>query len=1117
MRKVWEFLKKRLNLLNPKLIAKPAVLPRPMATYITILVAMMFSIYSIIIISGIAPFDQFISYIILFSLYFFAALAGSLMYRARKKRFHLISQFPFIIACAEFFSHVLSGQKVSAVTGDLHSILFLLSYVYLMVSGFIVFLERVKPQKKQVKLFVIFITFLWILMTILLLFKDAAATRSSGLSLLLMLLAIPFLISLISFIYVLKKGIKKRYLVFFQSAFFSFFLWILYSSVVFGWEFWWSGAKGKVAQLIVYFLLICWAVTLISVVCFIMNRFFFRFWKRKPLYKYTGLQVSKPISIYPEASTYIDVHGKAAWLERFTRGSDGGVVGVTGVRGAGKSALLNKMISLFKNEFFTLHITSPVHSSNRMEFFMMVCREVCARVIKDIESRVFLFSDTASRKAKEGMFTKIRVIALAVVIITAGILASRSFQVKPEVIRSIGERDYWEWRAAKRDTSCFLLGAENFCIKNLHKRINDYLEQESVFNNIVVIPQTGDRYSQVEDLYWDILPVVDDKINLKDIFDVFMKTRIEVGITEFEHFFKQKKPGYVIGKPYELSINVANHLFIDNKLNAEFFNVLHYFIFIRPFVQQILGEGYYRHLGETLLFQQEKTVEAIFRGSNAARLIHLTKSAASLLGIKEGLNGSPKLMSWIIFRAFVTQARNNSKELLLDRRNRARQLRDYLAAYLENLSPYKAVRITRDPRQVDEKKGFLYSSEFWLLCVITLLIIGGGFLRRWINFFVASLFNFKAFGVWMRSKEFINLLSYSESSEKKGTFTLSRALSFSMNKRQTQRELTLSGLTNLFIDYIKEVSQLYNRKMIICIDELDKLDDFEEVKKILREIKGALFVRNTYYFISISRDAALSFQGRLSSGRDIFESTFDDVITLNRLDSRQAWEIIEKRLVKGSEVEDNDLYKKSEQTAKMETNAAALAMYAGGIPREIIRFLREVLLRDNRFDEVKPVDIGVLILKQRLDELIRDVSLIAVPGEKSLELYNLLEEIKAILVTPAGITPNSIKKTTSFIEKCLSIIDPENLYMKVSPSSAEKEKALYEAIREDVKKYVELLVMAEVLSYFKNREPGKPVDGAFQAKIFSCTTALDENPALAKHILYDNREQKSEGPVLEKT
>lgn len=233
MRKIWDFFKKILSLLNEKLNAKPAVLLRPMVIYITLLVAVILLIYSLIIMSGIAPFDQIKAYIIFFSFYFFSALAGFLMYRSRKKRTHLISQFPFIIACAEFFYHLLSRQKIPAVTGDLHAVLFLLSCGYLVVSGFIVFLEKVKPQKKQVKLFVIFITLLGILMTILLLFKDAASSVLGELSFILVFLGIPFLISLISFIYVLRKGIKKRYLVFFQSAFFCIFLLMLYVTVAY--------------------------------------------------------------------------------------------------------------------------------------------------------------------------------------------------------------------------------------------------------------------------------------------------------------------------------------------------------------------------------------------------------------------------------------------------------------------------------------------------------------------------------------------------------------------------------------------------------------------------------------------------------------------------------------------------------------------------------------------------------------------------------------------------------------------------------------------------------------------------------------------------------------------
>ena len=54
----------------------------------------------------------------------------------------------------------------------------------------------------------------------------------------------------------------------------------------------------------------------------------------------------------------------------------------------------------------------------------------------------------------------------------------------------------------------------------------------------------------------------------------------------------------------------------------------------------------------------------------------------------------------------------------------------------------------------------------------------------------------------------------------------------------------------------------------------------EQVKELLVEIKGALFCPGIFYLISISEDAARSFRRRLAAGRDIFESTFDDVLDI---------------------------------------------------------------------------------------------------------------------------------------------------------------------------------------------------------------------------------------------
>lgn len=93
-----------------------------------------------------------------------------------------------------------------------------------------------------------------------------------------------------------------------------------------------------------------------------------------------------------------------------------------------------------------------------------------------------------------------------------------------------------------------------------------------------------------------------------------------------------------------------------------------------------------------------------------------------------------------------------------------------------------------------------------------------------------------------------------------------------LGRKQTMaaRAFTLPELTAQYIRFLEKVRFAYNGKIIIAIDELDKVHDSEQVKALLTEIKGALFVPGTFYIVSISEDAARSFRRRLASGRDIF-------------------------------------------------------------------------------------------------------------------------------------------------------------------------------------------------------------------------------------------------------
>lgn len=101
------------------------------------------------------------------------------------------------------------------------------------------------------------------------------------------------------------------------------------------------------------------------------------------------------LSIYPDASIYVDIGGYAARLENLIRSSDAGVIGITGVRGSGKSALLGYVLSKFKRQHCLLWMTAPVSHERGMAFLMSVCRALCNVVLREAEP--ILYGRTTER------------------------------------------------------------------------------------------------------------------------------------------------------------------------------------------------------------------------------------------------------------------------------------------------------------------------------------------------------------------------------------------------------------------------------------------------------------------------------------------------------------------------------------------------------------------------------------------------------------------------------------------------------------------------------------------------------------------------------------------------
>lgn len=149
--------------------------------------------------------------------------------------------------------------------------------------------------------------------------------------------------------------------------------------------------------------------------------------------------------------------------------------------------------------------------------------------------------------------------------------------------------------------------------------------------------------------------------------------------------------------------------------------------------------------------------------------------------------------------------------------------------------------------------------------------------------------------------------------------TLGRSQERTLNERPTSVASLVFDFRNL-AEHIVRV--LGSKPFVVCIDELDKIDDPAAVRSLLRNIKGIFEVAGMNFLVSISEEAAASLQiGILKSGgRNELSSSFFAVIGLPPLDPGEVEILLQDRGLGHS--------------GKL---ASALCLLAGGNRRELIR------------------------------------------------------------------------------------------------------------------------------------------------------------------------------------
>jgi hypothetical protein len=125
------------------------------------------------------------------------------------------------------------------------------------------------------------------------------------------------------------------------------------------------------------------------------------------------------------------------------------------------------------------------------------------------------------------------------------------------------------------------------------------------------------------------------------------------------------------------------------------------------------------------------------------------------------------------------------------------------------------------------------------------------------------------------------------------TGTLKRIREKGLDERPT----TVASLVFDFRRLAEAIVAATSRRLVIGIDELDKIDDEEAARKLLRDIKGVFEIPGMFFLVSVSQEAATALQlGALQGkGRNEFNSSFYTVIEMPPLDPADVYDIAAAR------------------------------------------------------------------------------------------------------------------------------------------------------------------------------------------------------------------------------
>jgi tetratricopeptide (TPR) repeat protein/GTPase SAR1 family protein len=174
-------------------------------------------------------------------------------------------------------------------------------------------------------------------------------------------------------------------------------------------------------------------------------------------------------------------------------------------------------------------------------------------------------------------------------------------------------------------------------------------------------------------------------------------------------------------------------------------------------------------------------------------------------------------------------------------------------------------------------------------------------------------------------------IRYISSRTTEGELSLGVPVAGAKGKVAVQRSdvpLNHPELVGRFRDFLREVAAYVGTrdgKVLIGIDELDRISNGDDAQRFINELKAVFTVPNCYFLVSVSEDALADFELAAMGMRTVFDSAFDTIVRVDYLEFAQARILLNRRII--------DL---------PEQFAALAYVLSGGLARELARMAEEI-------------------------------------------------------------------------------------------------------------------------------------------------------------------------------